>query len=464
MRNDKLQPLTVAVCVFAAAALLLGQFTVNLAGIFADGGLYSDGVFGISAPSVFAGAITLAAVFAVLFAAARLRAGAALYVAAAAFALVLRIAFVFIWKIEPQSDFLLTYNLSELLAKTPLQSWGAALAETGTIYAGKWSAHMPFVIYQAVLMRIFGASALPVQLANAVLSAVTCLFAADTAKKISGEKAGFITLFIMAVNPLTLFFIPVLTNQHAATCFFMAALWAFYAKPIKNTYLNAALCGALTAVSHLLRPEMYVVIIAAAVIAVFEMLRDKRVLKALSKFALFAAVFFAVLFICDGLLSANKITDQSILSGNLKYKTAVGLNYETTGTWSAEDEKLIFDEEKCEAAIAERLEDPIKIISLAVKKTAYQFGSFVYTWSMKDDFVSNEIYRRLSSAVMAAAGLCAAAALIFGKNREKLFPPAVILSGYIAAFAVIEVQPRYNYLLTPIIIILAADFIRKTAE
>ena len=171
-----------------------------------------------------------------------------------------------------------------------------------------------------------------------------------------------------------------------------------------------------------------------------------------------------MLFICDGLLSANKITDQSILSGNLKYKTAVGLNYETTGTWSAEDEKLIFDEEKCEAAIAERLEDPIKIISLAVKKTAYQFGSFVYTWSMKDDFVSNEIYRRLSSAVMAAAGLCAAAALIFGKNREKLFPPAVILSGYIAAFAVIEVQPRYNYLLTPIIIILAADFIRKTAE
>ncbi len=467
MQDNKSQPFISAVCVLSAAVLVLGQFTVNFAGIFADGGLYSDGVFTMSAPSVLAGALALTAVCAVIFAAAKLyRGGKTAVIVFAALALILRVFFVFLWKIEPESDFLITYDLSRMLAGIPFREWGAALAKSGTIYTGQWSAHMPFVIYQTLILKIFGESALAVRLVNAVFSALTCVFAADTARRISGEKAGFVTLFITAVNPLSLFFIPVLTNQHAATCFFMAAAWTIYSKPVKNKYINAALCGALTAVSHLLRPEMYVVIIAAAVIAVAEGAGERRIIKNAARFAVFAAVFFAVLFAADGVLSANKITNQSVLSGNLKYKIAVGLNAETTGTWSEPDAELIFDEEKCGEAIEERLEEPAKIAPLIIKKLAYQFGSFVYTWSMKNDFISNEIYRRLSSAVMAVAGICAAITLLLGRERrKKIFPLAVILALYMAAFAVIEVQPRYNYLLVPLIIIIASGlFTSQTAE
>ena len=146
---------------------------------------------------------------------------------------------------------------------------------------------------------------------------------------------------------------------------------------------------------------MYVVIIAAAVIAVVDGAGERRIVKNAARFAVFAAVFFAVLLAADGVLSSNGITNQSILSGNLKYKIAVGLNSETTGTWSAADAELIFDEKKCGEAIAERLENTAEIVPLVIKKTAYQFGSFVYTWSMNGNTLPDEIYRRLSSSVMA---------------------------------------------------------------
>ena len=444
----------------AAAALLLGQLTVNFAGIFADSGLYANGVFSIGAPSVFAGAIIIAAVCGCAFAAARFTPKKTLFVVLAVLALVLRIIFVFLWRIEPESDFLITYDLSRMLAQTRFDGWSAALKTAGSIYSAQWSAHMPFVVYQAFIMKIFGAYAAPVRIVNAVFSALTCVFAAGVSREISGRNAAFFTLFIMALNPLALFFIPVLTNQHAAVCFFIAAVWVFYARPLKNKYARAALCGALTALSHLLRPEMYVVIIAAAVWVLFGDGKKEKIKKA-ARFAVFTAVFFAVLLSADFALSRGGITERSVLEGNLRYKLAVGLNYETTGTWSEADAELIFDEQKCAEAIAERLENPAKTAALIVRKTAYQFGSYVYTWSMKDDFVSNEIYRRLSSAVMAVVGVLAAAALVMCvKNKEKaarLLPLAVVLAGYIAAFALIEVQPRYNYLIVPLLVIFAAD-------
>lgn len=445
----------------------MGQFTVNFAGIFADNELYSGGVFKMSTPSVFAGISALAVSCAVIFASARLyRGGRRAVVVLSAIALLLRIIFALTRHIEPQSDFLLTYDLSRMLARTTVHDWSAVLANSGSIYVNQWSAHMPFVIYQTVILKIFGQSASAIRLVNAVFSALTCVFAADTARRISGDKAGFVTLTVTALNPLSLFFIPILTNQHAASCFFMAAVWVFYAKPVKNDYVNLALCGVLTAVSHLLRPEMYVVVIAAAVIAAVDGVGERRIIKNAARFAVFAAVFFAVLLAADGVLSSNGITNQSILSGNLKYKIAVGLNSETTGTWSATDAELIFDEKKCGEAIAERLENTAEIVPLVIKKTAYQFGSFVYTWSMNGNTLPDEIYRRLSSSVMAAAGIFAAWTLIFGKKRRKrLFPLVMIFAGYAASFAVIEVQPRYNYLLVPIIIILASDFFAsRTAE
>lgn len=461
--RDKRQSVMGVICVLTAAALLLGQLSVNFAGIFAEGELYSGGAFKLSAPSVLAGFAAAACSAAVIFIFAKLyKGGRGASAAAVVFALFLRVVFAFAWKIEPESDFLITYDLSRMLAEIPFKEWSGALAKSGTIYANQWSAHMPFIIYQTIILKIFGTRAAAIRLANAFFSALTCVFAAGTARKISGDKAGFITLLVTAVNPLSLFYIPVLTNQHAASCFFMAAVWVFYVKPVKNPYLNAALGGALTAASHLLRPEMYAVIIAAALIAAFEGKSGKRPLESAARFAVFAAVFFSVLLAADGVLSVNNITNQSILSGNLKYKIAVGLDPATTGTWSEADAELIFDDKRCAAVIAERLSEPERIAPLVIKKTAYQFGSFAYTWSMKNDFVSNEIYRRLSSAVMAAAVMCAVFTLVFGKERrKKIFPLVIILAVFMAVFAVIEVQPRYNYLLVPVIIIIASDVFNR---
>jgi hypothetical protein len=251
---------------------------------------------------------------------------------------------------------------------------------------------------------------------------------------------------------------PVLTNQHSATCFFAAAIWCFYKKPIKNNWLNSALCAVLTAISQLLRPEMYVVLIAAAVICVYSIFKSGNAVKKLTTLIVYIVVFFAVILSVNSILESNGIVHQSILKGNLKYKIAVGLNKETNGAWSAEDEQLIYDESALNEEFFERIKSPS--MKMMYGKTSYQFGTYVYPWAMSENSpkISQIVYRRGSAAFMSIAVIFAVLGLVLFKNKP-IFPICMIFVGYMAVFAVIEIQARYNYLVVPLILVLASGMI-----
>ena len=48
---------------------------------------------------------------------------------------------------------------------------------------------------------------------------------------------------------------------------------------------------------------------------------------------------------------------------------------------------------------------------------------------------------------------------LFGNrhSRIKMFPLFIIILGYMAAYSLIEVQARYNYVIIPLLTILGAD-------
>lgn len=447
----KRQPVTGMICLLAAAALLAGQVT-NILNIFFT--------------NISAGLAATAAVCLIIFAAVYLcgKLGAkVMTIAAVILAFLLRITFLFIWKIPPEGDFLLTYNLAKHLAELPPSQWSAFLDANETLYNNPWSSHMPFIMYQTFIMKALGTNPLSVQIVNVCLSTLCCVLAAGIAKRLFGERAAFITLFITAINPASLFFIPVLTNQHAATCAFVAALWVFCKKPFGKPLLNILLCSFFTALSQLLRPEMYVVLIAAVCVAVYYGVRKRRLLKCLSAAAVYIALFFVVLTAVNFALMHSGVVHRSIMSGNLKYKLAVGLNTEGRGAWNEADAMLVFDDEKCAEALSERIKNP-SIAPLIVEKTSRQFGDFVYTWAMKSETHprATEAYSRTVSALMLVIGIFAILTLLFDtKRRGQLFPLIIVLSGYIAVFALIEIQSRYNYLLIPLLSILASGMISR---
>lgn len=383
----------------------------------------------------------------------------AFYPTALIIAFVLRFAAVVFWSCKPESDFALTYELSKNIASAPFSEWKPVLVACDTIYTSIWSSHMPFVIYQALLMKLFGTSIFMLGTVNAICGTLTCLFTGLTAKKIFNSLAGRNALLFMTFNPVCIFFTPVLTNQHPAVCIFMVGM-CIISQTSEKKILRAFVGGIFLAISQLLRPEIIVVVIALAIYFLYRGIIEHEKIKALFCCSLMLFSFFAVIAVTDNALIKNGITQKSITDQNLKYKIVVGLDRETKGGWSAENEALIYDEEKLEETFNSRLKN-ISAVMMA-EKTLYQFGTYVYPWSMRDDkpFTSDMLVRRFSTAMMSMFSVFACISIISDKkNRMKYLPLVFVLGLYMAAYAIIEVQARYNYSIIPLIVILSSNII-----
>lgn len=371
-------------------------------------------------------------------------------------------AVLLFWKVAPVSDFQLTYDLSAALYRAAPSEWGSILNRIGTDYNGLWSAHLPFIIYQTLVFDVFGKSVQALQAMNLAASVLTCFLTVHTAKSLFGEKAGALAGWLFALNPTILFFVPVLTNQHIAALFFVLGLWVYFRRPFEKQIKNGLFCGAALALSQLMRPEMYVVLIALAACLVYQLLHRPEKKRALEEM-LFVVALLAAFFGCIGLLDVVLIQSGtihgSLLSGNIKYKLAIGLNQETHGLWSAGDAALLYDPDALDTVLSSRLSNPASIVLLMVKKVLYQMGSFSYSWSYIDraSLTVQKLYICISQAGGSVLALASTAAILLRpSHRKKQVLLLVIMAGFICTFSLIEVQARYNFLFFPLFALAAS--------
>lgn len=361
------------------------------------------------------------------------------------------------WKIEPESDFQITYELGRLISRIPLMEWGRALDNYGTDYNSLWAVHMPFVVYQSLLLRIWD-NALILRLANMLFSFGSCLFIVKTAEKLGGEKSKRIALTFTAFNPTIIFFVPILTNQHISQFFLVLGMWVFMSDRIKNAYIRAWITGLCMGISQLMRPDVTLVIAAAVVYLIWSCIKTGDAAKKLTVFAAFLCVFLAVTAAMNAFLTSAHVIHGNIYSGNLNYKIMVGLNPDTCGSWSASDSGLEGNSVAINEMIKTRLAvNPLKLIPRLYGKAVYQLGSFVYTWSYRfeSEWISQIIMRRAGTALMLMVSAMAAWNMLF-KRRSKLIIMYMITAFFAAVYALIEVQSRYNFILIPILIIMAS--------
>lgn len=369
-------------------------------------------------------------------------------------AFILRAASLIFWNLPQLSDFKLNYEISELISTVPIGYWGKFAHDMNIQYTGVWSAHMPFIIYQALALK-FGAN---LGLLNAFYGTASCLFTALAAKEIFGKKAFTAAIIIMALNPLEILFTPVLTNQHISSVFFTAAIWVL-SRSRGTGITDSILCALFVGLSQIFRPEMYIAVIGIVLFYIILHISDKDK-TAFTKAILFVVVFAAVILIFDCIFRLCGLISGHIFSGNMGYKLCLGLNTESGGGWSEADVALIGNPGLIADTLKERLSGG-GIIPLMIQKIIYQFGSYVYPWILdmenNPDF-SNIICRRAVSAYMIIVTVLASANL-FGdrRSRIKMFPLFIIILGYMAAYSLIEVQARYNYVIIPLLTILGAD-------
>lgn len=388
-------------------------------------------------------------------------------------AFIVRLLVVLTYQIEPVSDFKSTYDVACRLAAAPVSDWAAVTH--GTMYYDNWVFYMPFIVFEAVVVKVFGPSILSLQVVFAASTALTCFFTGLVAQKIGGYKAGIGAALLLAFNPTVILFTPVLSSQHVATLLFVVGVYFVINRPIRVAVLNDVAGLFFFALSHLFRPEMYVVLIALVCLYIVRAIGCWRENGKSKKFIVrrfvvslgMLLVFFAVTVGTMTVLSATRLIKQSDID-HTGYKIAVGLNKESGGRYNKEDMLLTAQSDyDYWPLIGQRLSNKLELIRLISEKTVYQWAYYNYHWSYgaKDPLLTTFVPPAVNGYmfvvfVMGAVTLL----LVYRRTKSGELFMVIVCLGYFLVFAVIEVQTRYNYILIPIFTILAAQLVPRLSR
>lgn len=395
-----------------------------------------------------------------------------------AIALLLRGAVLIWYPIAPASDFKLQLDLAMEFSYASPFDWPQMMAESNNMFYENWCVHAPFLLLEMVILKLCGHNPVGLQLIFSICSAASCVVTYHIAQQLFGRRAGIAAGLLMAIQPTLLFFMPVLSNQHAATLFFLLAVYMTVARPIgksntsrltpwQSTVISALLTGLFSGLSQLVRPEMAVFhLVLLSYWLIYLPISAKathfRIWPAIWQGIIHLLIYLCAFYILVGsvnaILQKTQFINGSILEGNLKYKIMVGLNPEAGGLWNVADSQ-VSDPEEMERLICERLSNPLQTISLMVKKLGIQFGTYNYSWAIGDQrgWLTDKFFPGMTQSFMFV--ILAMTALSTMLLLRESSPPQtllfIVLCGFFAAFAIIEIQDRYNYLLIPIFIILA---------
>lgn len=388
-------------------------------------------------------------------------------------AFILRSVFIRIWPITPLSDCKTAYEFSLLLSETPIKEWHEIFA-ANLYYYEVWPMHIPFVIFQTVCLKVLGGNIWSIQIVNAFFSAVTCVFVALCAEGLTKNKrVGIIAGSLMCFNVTTLFMSGFMVNQQVSTCFFVIFLYFIVKKPCRRDCINYVWAGILLAVGHLMRPEMYIVVLAVICMFIYELVGisvcgiEKLKLYfgvTVKRLLSFIITFFVILNVTNTVLIGLRWTNNSIIGSKLTYKLMIGLNQETEGRFLDSDYPLAANDTAVKEILAERLSSPADTAELMIKKLCFQFSSYNYWWLQADkggeirQFVINNIFEPSTQSYMFFIMMFAlfASLKVYKRATGEHAVLYIIFMGYICAFALMEVQQRYAYINVPIFTILGS--------
>lgn len=365
---------------------------------------------------------------------------------------------------QPVQDFKTMYDAATQLAN-------GSHAYLDNIYFFNWAYQSAFVSYEALIIRIFGSSLLPLQLLNALYLAGTNVLVYLIARRFLPQRAAMTAGVLYAFYPAPLFLAGVLTNQHLSVFLLYAALYLLLAGR-EITPLRGAAAGALMALGNAVRPIGVILLLAVLVWCILRAFYCARWRLLLSGLAT-GVCYFLVGALLSWLIVLSGINPQGLSNNQPMWKFVVGLNQESSGQWNQDDYETFLSlptaegQQTMEDAVHERLRvGPAKLAGLALRKSAAMWaGSEDLYWGfghLTGTPACNRIQLFLGYADNGV--YCAAIALaLFGLLKrlrrsgrcDLSLLPAVLLCGYYAVHLIVEVQSRYRYFLMPCVFLLA---------
>ncbi len=329
------------------------------------------------------------------------------------------------------------------------------------------------VLYTYALLKICN-SVLFLKIINCLFSSLNCVLIYYLSKKFSSPKSAQIISLLYGLLSFPLFFNTVLSNQIPGSTFFYLALLLLLNNfhSLKNYILSALLLS----VGNLIRCEGIIFICALIGLYLIYLISKKTSKKMHIGMFLLVIIYFLLNSLFSFTIKASGLNHEGLSNNYSNWKFILGLNQNTCGSYNEEDLIYMVDNETSKKEIINRLTilNPKTLTDLIVCKAGINWGGGNVSWTFANLPPKNyhilgltfsnigleKTLNSLNKLIYYTAFILMLIGLVkYYKNKETNLNVLLfvnILAINFIVYSLIEVQPRYIYLLQISIFILAS--------
>lgn len=380
----------------------------------------------------------------------------------------IRLAAIVVFNFPQTTDFKLMYECALKFANHDF-SWN------NTPYFIMWPYQSGFVVYEGLLLKLIN-NIYFLKVLNIIYESLLVVLIYYFSRRFVKEESARVAAILFMVYPYNIYLGTTLANHHIATILSYLGIVFLLSRKKKPYYFIIA--GILIGLSNVLRPEGIIVIFSYLLYMIFNLKKDNFKKQGLG-FLILLVSYMGINMICSNLIIMSGVNKDGLKNTNPLWKFVLGFNGDSCGYYDSNDEVYLNDKDKELEVIKERL-NPSNVGRLVLCKTdrmwlsnkidvkdaSYDKVYYIGNIKIKFNDLANVVsltnhYIFLFVIVMMVLGVFRNRKDII--NNESLFFLIMVVVAYFV-FLLIEIQPRYLYLIHPSIFILSAYGIEEVMK
>ena len=380
----------------------------------------------------------------------------------------IRLAAIVIFNFPQTTDFKLMYECALKFVNHDF-SWNS------TAYFMMWPYQSGFVVYEGLLLKLIN-NIYFLKVLNIIYESLLVVLIYYFSRRFVKDESARVAAILFMVYPYNIYLGTTLANHHIATILSYLGIVFLLSSKKKPYYFIVA--GILIGLSNVLRPEGIIIIFSYLLFMIFNLKKDNFKKEVLG-FLILLVSYGGVNLICSNLIILSGVNNDGLKNTNPLWKFVLGFNRDSCGYYDSNDEVYINDKEKELEIIKERL-NPSNVGRLVlcktnrmwlsnkidVKDSSYDKAYYIGNIKIKFNDLANVVsltnhYIFLFVMVMMILWVFRNRKDII--NNESLFFLIMVVVAYFV-FLLIEIQPRYLYLIHPSIFILSAYEIEEVMK
>lgn len=380
----------------------------------------------------------------------------------------IRLAAIVVFNFPQTTDFKLIYECALKFVNHDF-SWNS------TPYFMMWPYQSGFVVYEGLLLKLVN-NIYFLKVLNIIYESLLVVLIYYFSRRFVKDESARVAAILFMVYPYNIYLGTTLANHHIATILSYLGISFLLSRKKKPYYFIIA--GILIGLSNVLRPEGIIVIFSYLLYMILNLKKDNFKKQGLG-FLILLVSYMGINMICSNLIIMSGVNKDGLKNTNPLWKFVLGFNGDSCGYYDSNDEVYLNDKDKELEVIKERL-NPSNVGRLVlcktdrmwlsnkidVKDSSYDKVYYIGNIKIKFNDLANVVsltnhYIFLFVMVMMILGVFRNRKDII--NNESLFFLIMVVVAYFV-FLLIEIQPRYLYLIHPSIFILSAYGIEEVMK